>query len=153
MIQAGLQLLLKTKRVAPNAKLPVRNNPNDAGLDLYALEKVEVDFGVVVKVKTGIAIELPPGTVGLILDRSSIGSKGIKVFGGVIDSDYRGEILVVLGRVATNWDDNIFEPYTINEGDKIAQLVVLPILLPIPYEVSELTDTSRGVNGFGSSGQ
>lgn len=154
MIQAGLQLLLKTKKLVSSAKLPARNNPNDAGLDLYALEDISIDYGTIAKVKTGIAVELPPGTVGLILDRSSMGSKGIKVFGGVIDSDYRGDIMVVLRNIGTKLLlDGEPLAYEIKAGDKIAQLVILPILLPIPYEVSELTDTARGINGFGSSGQ
>ena len=147
MLQAGMQLLLKTKRLTESATLPTRNYPSDAGLDLYADETVLITEQIKI-IKTGIAIELPYGTVGLILDRSSMGSRGIKVFGGVIDSNYRGELLVGLARVA----GSVHNMQVVQKGDKIAQLVILPILLPEIYEVQELTETDRGEKRLGSSG-
>jgi dUTP diphosphatase len=137
---------LKVKRLNENAKLPTRANPNDAGLDLYAIYDTILHPLCVVKIPTGIAIELPENTVGLQLDRSSLGSKGIHNFGGVIDSSYRGELFVGL----YNSTDKTF---FIKQGDRIAQLVIIPILLPMPIEVEELTNTARGDNGFGSSGR
>lgn len=145
MLDVGMTLLLKVKRITESARLPVRTNPSDAGLDLYADEDVRLLQNTTTKISTGIAIELPYGTVGLFLDRSSLGSKSIHNFAGVIDSSYRGELFVVLHNAGTT-------TYTINKGAKIAQLVVLPILLPTAYEVNELTSTERGDKGFGSSG-
>lgn len=145
MIATGIQALLKVKRLRRTAKLPTRGSEQAAGLDLYTdLSEVLTPQATVV-ISTGIAIELPPGTVGLILDRSSMGKKGVHTFGGVIDSDYRGEIKVTLHN--TN-NQNIH----IDDGDRIAQLVVLPIVIMQPYEVKELTTTERGSNGFGSTG-
>jgi dUTP pyrophosphatase len=138
-------MVLKVKRLNENAKLPTRSNPNDAGLDLYAIQDTILHPDGIIKIGTGIAIELPYGTVGLQLDRSSLGSKGIHNFAGVIDSNYRGELFVVLH----NSTDKTF---ILKQGDRIAQLVIMPILLPTPIEVEELTNTERGINGFGSSG-
>lgn len=152
MIEAGIQVLLKTKKLTETARLPTRAHPTDAGLDLYADEDAELTYGDIAVISTGIAIELPHGTVGLILDRSSMGKKGIKVFGGVIDSNYRGELLVGLGR-ATSSMEAILEMVEIQKGDKIAQLVIVPIILATAYEVNELTETDRGEKRFGSSGR
>lgn len=145
MIHAGVKLLLKTKKLEENAKLPTKAHPNDAGLDLYALETTKLDNNQVYVLRTGIAIELPYGTVGLILDRSSMGIKGFKVFGGVIDSDYRGELFVGLGLI-------IRKSITVHAGDRIAQLVIVPIVLPEVYEVDMLDETQRAHRGLGSSG-
>lgn len=149
------------KKLDPKAKAPTKNNPQDAGYDLYALEDVEVkglisnsimsnvisdyeDY-VPTKIKTGIALEIPDGHVGLICDRSGMGSKGFKVMGGVIDSIYRGDVTVCLTKVGNS--------AKIKAGDKIAQIVILPIANPELVEVEELTDTARGEKGFGSSGR
>ncbi len=150
-----MELLLKTKLLKENAKLPVRAHQYDAGLDLFSTADYTIPYGSIIEVSTGIAVEIPPGTVGLVLDKSGLGAKGIKVFGGVIDAEYRGEVIVVVARAAL--PDGVLHltresTIHIKAGDKIAQLVLLPILLPIPYQVDELTDTARGVNGFGSTG-
>lgn len=137
--------MLKTKKLKEGAILPKRSHPNDAGLDIYSNENKIIPPGKVELISTGIAMELPHGTVGLLLDRSSMGKKGIKVFGGVIDSDYRGEYIVALYNSS---DSN----YIVSAGDRIAQLVILPIILAEPYEVTELTETNRGNNNFGSTG-
>ena len=100
----------------------------------------------IVKIDTGIAVKIPSGYVGLIRDKSSIGSKGIIVCGGVVDSDYTGNIIVCLANVT-----NI--PYTFNKGDKIAQLLIVPCYTPTLVEVDELSQTERGDKGFGSTGK
>jgi len=136
---------LKVNLIAADSRAPTRNNSTDAGLDLYSCDSVVIRPGCGQKIRTGIAIQLPVGTVGLILDRSSLGSKGIKVHGGVIDAPYRGEIIVVLWNHAK---DDCF----ISSGDKIAQLVIMNCLFPSVEVVSKLDYSDRGEKGFGSSG-
>ena len=142
-----MQGKLPVKKLHPDAKLPTRTNPGDAGLDLYTLDSASVEWGDKIKLPTGIAIAIPEEHVGLILDRSSMGSKGISRLAGVIDSPYRGEILVVLANVAGDG------PIDIQAGDKVAQLLVIPIALLDPQWVEELDETDRGTKGFGSSGR
>lgn len=137
---------LAARKLTSTAILPTRAHSDDAGLDLYADEDGWIYPHRQLRIKTGIAIELPPSSVGLILDRSSLGRLGIKVLGGVIDSSYRGEIIVVLGNTSDNYNHRFVR------GAKIAQLVVIPILLPVVYEVEELSNTARGDNSFGSTG-
>jgi dUTP pyrophosphatase len=137
---------IKVKKLSDKATVPVRNNNDDAGLDLYSTEDVVIPPGEGRLIPSNIAIELPPATVGLICDRSSVGSKGIKVHGGVVDVPYRGDIKVCL------WN-NSKTPYEIKQGHKIAQILVIPILIMKPVEVTELSDTTRGDKGFGSSGK
>lgn len=96
------------------------------------------------KIQTGIAVELSEQSVGLLKDRSSLGSKGIRVTAGVIDSDYRGEIIVCIYNGSKQY-------FTVQLGDKIAQMLILPILTPELILTSELTDTKRGSDGFGST--
>ena len=96
--------------------------------------------------KTGIAIALDPGYVGLVWDRSSMGKKGIKTLGGVIDSGYRGEVGVILWNISQ-------ESQEIKAGERIAQLLVQSIATPQTKEVTTLSTTDRGTGGFGSSGK
>ena len=143
---------LKMKKLRPEAVLPTRGSAGAAGLDLYAcLEApVTLQLGALERIPTGIAIALPgPDTVGLIFGRSGLGVKhGITLSNsvGVIDSDYRGELQVGLCNVGS-------EPYTIQPGERFAQLVVMPVFTPIPVEVQELDGTDRGEGGFGSTGR
>ena len=141
---------LKIKRLRPGAVLPRRATPESAGLDLCACLEQELTIHPfeLVRVPTGLAIQLEPGTVGLVYARSGLASKfGVTLSNcvGVIDSDYRGELQVGL----TNLSDT---PYTIRPGDRIAQLVVTPVVLPQVEIVEELEDTGRGTGGFGSTG-
>ncbi len=129
-----------------DAKAPTRAHEYDAGNDLYALEDAMVYPNSVCKIRTGVAVALPQGTVGLIKDRSSMGSKGIHVYAGVIDCGYTGEISVML-------TTNHFIYYQIKKGDKIAQLVVSPIIVAEWKKVDDLQQTDRGTSGFGSSGK
>ena len=97
-------------------------------------------------VRTGIAMEIPEGFVGLIWDKSSIGSKGIKTLGGVIDAGYRGEIQVMV----TNLGDTA---YTFEHGHKVAQMIIQKVEFPEIVEVSELSESLRGEGAFGSTGK
>jgi len=135
---------MKVKKALESATLPVRAHETDAGLDLYAIEDTTIKPLEVSKIRTGIAIELPKETVGLILDRSSMGAKNIKVMGGVIDEGYRGEIIVCLSNL------NPYN-YSIKSGEKIAQLLVIPIITASIEEVKELSTTQRNDKGFGST--
>lgn len=138
---------LKVRKLNPNAKLPTRAHAGDAGLDLCALEGGNIPAGHRVKIPTGIAIEVALGFVGIIKSRSSLAAnKGVDVAAGVVDHAYTGDVTVV----AYNNSKNVFE-YT--AGDRIAQLLVVPISLPTVEEVSEFSETARGADGFGSTGQ
>jgi dUTP pyrophosphatase len=133
-------------RVQAHAVLPTRAHTLDAGLDLYTLSEVTLAPGEGALVETGIAIALPPGTVGLIHDRSSLGKKGLKTFGGVIDAGYRGEIKILIRNLSQ-------DAHTLQRGDRCAQLIIYPILTPQPLEVQALPESSRASAGFGSTGR
>ncbi len=142
---------IRVKKLSPNATLPTYGSVEAAGADLYACldAPVTIEPGETAWIPTGLALEVPKGCAGLIYARSSLGVKrGLapanKV--GVIDSDYRGEIRVVLlnhGKVAQ----------TVEHGERIAQFVITPVLTPAYEEVEELSDTVRGAGGFGSTGK
>lgn len=136
---------MKVKKLFPLAKLPQRAHPTDSGADLFALERTVLPARAITKVHTGIAVELPENTSGIIWGKSSVESKGIKAMAGLVDAPYRGELIVCMYNL--NEQDFVFEA-----GQKVAQLVVLPTLYPAFEEVSELTDTSRGEGSFGSTG-
>lgn len=126
--------------------LPTRAHPDDAGLDLYSLEDVILIPGQGKVTKTGIALALPQGYVGLVADRSSMAKRGIKTAGGVIDAGYRGEIHIVLWNIST-------EQIQVRRGERIAQLLILPVATPAVREVNTLDETARGAKGFGSTGK
>jgi len=137
---------LEIVRLTPDAKLPTRAHHDDAGLDLYGLEDFILEPGQSKIAKTGIAMKLEKGMVGLVADRSSMGKRGIKTAGGVIDAGYRGEIGVILMNLSP-------ETFTIRKHDRIAQLLILPIATPEPVEVETLEESKRGLGGFGSTGK
>ena len=137
--------VMKVKKLDPRAKLPLRAHPTDSGADLFALEHTVLPAHTVVKVRTGIAVELPENTSGIIWGKSSVESKGIKAMAGLVDAPYRGELLVCMYNL--NDTDFVFEA-----GQKVAQLVVLPTLYPAFVEAEELSGTARGSGGFGSTG-
>lgn len=141
---------IRVKCLRPNAKLPTYGSAEAAGADLYACleEDVLIRPGESAFIPTGLSMEIPRGFAGLIYARSGLACKrGLapanKV--GVIDSDYRGEFIVVLH----NHGDT---PQHISHGERIAQLVITPVLTPGFCEVEELTDTQRAAGGFGSTG-
>lgn len=144
--------ILKIKKVRENAIIPKRATGGSAGMDLYACidAPIEMKPGDRVMVPTGIAIALPDANlVALIFARSGLAvKKGINLSNsvGVIDSDYRGEIQVGLINQSR-------ETYTLEAGERIAQLVVMPVALPEVMEVDELDSTERGEGGFGSTGR
>ncbi len=136
---------MKVKKLHPNALLPKRAHATDSGADLFALQRTVLAPRAITHVHTGIAIELPEGTSGIIWGKSSVESKGIKAMAGLVDAPYRGELIVCMYNL--NDTEFVFE-----QGQKVAQLVVLPTLYPDFEEVAELSDTSRGQGGFGSTG-
>ncbi|MHB1654574.1 MAG: dUTP diphosphatase [Desulfitobacteriaceae bacterium] len=142
---------VKFCRVRKQSALPVYATNGAAGVDLCASLDGEtvIQPGQVAKVPTGLAMELPnPGIVALVCARSGLAAKhGISLANGVgvVDSDYRGEIQVLLINQGT-------EPFTIHAGDRIAQMLFIPILQAELEVVEELTDTQRGRGGFGSTG-
>lgn len=144
------QIPVNIKKIKPNAAIPTYGSMNAAGADLYACidSAVIVQSGQTVLIPTGLTMELPEGYAGLIYARSGLASKkGLapanKV--GVIDSDYRGEVLVALHNHSTQ--DAAVEP-----GERIAQLVITPYIMGVFTEVDALSDTERGTGGFGSTG-
>ncbi len=143
---------LKIKKLKENAKIPQRATNGSAGMDLYACiaESVTLAPGQLTVIPTGIAIELPDNTCAAFLyARSGLGVKhGICLSNGVgvIDSDYRGEVCVGLCNVSD-------KPYVIEPLERVAQMVIAPVLTPDITEVDELSDTARGEGGFGSSGR
>jgi dUTP pyrophosphatase len=130
----------------PDAILPTRTHADDAGLDLYNLEDFSLEPGEGRAIKTGIALAIPKGFVGLVADRSSLGKRGLKTAGGVIDAGYRGEIHIVLWNIS----GAVFE---LKRGERLAQLLLIPVATPAVQEVTSLDETARGAKGFGSSGK
>ena len=140
-------MILKVKKINPDAILPSYAHPGDAGLDMYSNETVTINPGEVVKIKSGVSFEIPEGYVGLMWDKSGLSmNHKIKSLGGVIDSGYRGESL--LGVI--NLGDT---PYTIEKGHKIVQMLIQKVEKVEIKEVKNLSDTSRGASGFGSTGK
>lgn len=172
--------LLQFAKFDERAKTPTRNNPEDAGLDIYTLEEVVVRPGEVVSVRTGIHIVLAEGQTALFWDKSGRAANGLTILGGCIDGPYRGELIVVVTNVNTfGVLDEIVEiaknarddPYSyyyrleramdeatvkIPYGKAITQMLITNLEFPVPSELSteaylSLPATSRGTNGFGSS--
>ncbi|HUA06003.1 MAG TPA: dUTP diphosphatase [Solirubrobacteraceae bacterium] len=140
---------LKVRRLDAGARLPSRAYPGDAGLDLYALDEAVLEPGDRASVGTGIAVEIPDGQAGLVLPRSGLAARhGIALVNapGLIDAGYRGEIRVLL----LNTDRR--ESFTVQRGERIAQLVLVRVETPEVVEVHELALSERGAGGFGSSG-
>lgn len=139
------------KKLRPNAMLPTYGSTEAAGADLYACldEPVSIEPHKTVFIPTGLSMELPKGTGGFIMARSGLACKqdlapANKV--GLIDSDYRGEFMVALHNHGN-------QTRTVQHGDRVAQLVIAPVLTPQYIEASELNKTNRGAGGFGSTGQ
>lgn len=144
-------MVLKVKKLNEGAVLPERKTPGSAGFDLCACTAREITLepGDMAVFPTGLAAEIPEGCAGMIFTRSGLGVKhGVAVSNGVgvIDSDYRGEIQVGLHNFSR-------VPYTVCPGDRIAQLIVMPVCLPEVEEAADLGETIRGGGGFGSTGR
>lgn len=147
-----MTMKLKIKKLREGAKIPFRATDGSAGMDLHACidEAVTLAPGQLKLIPTGIAIELPNnGCAAFLYARSGLGVKHGVCLGngvGVIDSDYRGEVCVGLCNVGE-------KPYTIAPDERIAQMVIAPVMISEIEEVAELGDTARGAGGFGSTGQ
>lgn len=139
-------IAFKVQKLVRNAKLPAKDNAEDAGIDVYTNENYTLKAGEVHAFSTGISVEFPKGYVALLWDRSGLGAKGIHRLAGVIDSGYRGEWKVVLANLTK-------KPYKIAVGDKIAQCVMQKFEPVKISEAKQLKVSKRGKRGFGSSGR
>ena len=145
-----MRINVKIKKINENAVIPTYGSEFSAGADLYYAgnEPLVIEAHKTTLVHTGIAMEIPEGLVGLVFARSGLATKrslapANKV--GVIDSDYRGEIMVALHNHSN-------EPQTVEAGERVAQLVLVPYIAAAFEEVNELDETARGAGGFGSTG-
>jgi deoxyuridine 5'-triphosphate nucleotidohydrolase len=139
--------VLRVLRLDMGARMPVRGSPAAAGLDLSALSEVRVPARGRARIRTGLAVGIPTGFLGILRARSGLAVRhGITVIAGVIDADYRGEVIVVL-------QSHGIEDHIVLPGDRIAQLLVLPAPALQVLEVDALEETERGEGGFGSSGR
>ena len=143
----GVEVLIQ--RLDPGLPLPQRSHPGDAGADLFAAEDVALGPGQRAVVPTGVAIALPDGYAAFVHPRSGLAARhGVTIVNapGTVDAGYRGEIRVTL----LNTDAD--HPVALRRGDRIAQLVVQRVELPVFHEVERLPGSARGVDGFGSTG-
>jgi len=131
----------------PEAKSPKYAKEDDAGMDLFALEEVAVLPGQIARVRSGMALEIPKGFVGLCWDKSGLSmNHGIKVLAGVIDSSFRGELVMAVINLGK-------EPYIFEKGHKVMQILIQKVESCEVIESSELTSSGRGEKGFGSTGK
>jgi len=138
---------IKIKKVNPEAKLPLYAHPGDVGMDLFSLEDYDLKPGERKIFFVGFALEFSEGYAAIVKDKSSLPNKaGIHTMGGVYDAGYRGEYNVQLINLGG-------EAYHISKGDKIAQLVIFPVVIAELQEAQELSDSSRGEGRFGSTGK
>jgi dUTP pyrophosphatase len=134
------------KRLHPEARLPSRGSTRAAGLDLCAVERLTLAPGARAAVRTGLAVAIPEGFYGRVAPRSGLAVRhGIDVLAGVVDSDYRGEILCALVNHGS-------EPFEIEPGARVAQLIIEVIATPESAWADDLEETERGAGGFGSTG-
>jgi len=139
-------MLLKVKKLNKEAKLPTHGHPGDAGMDFYTSENIVFSPGAQMRVPTGVAVEIPEGHVGLIWDKSSVSfNLGLKIMGGVIDSSYRGEVVMNLLNVS---DKEVI----IEKGRKVAQMIIQKFEHCEILEVDEVSKTARGEGREGSTG-
>jgi dUTP pyrophosphatase len=144
--------MLRVKLLEAGARLPVVAHPGeDLGYDVFALEGALLGVGQTMRLRTGIAVEARNPNTGaplglLVRDRSSMAARGLATTGGVIDAGYRGEILILMTNLGTH-------PIEIKAGEKIAQMIPVPVLTGVVEEVSDLEDSARAEKGFGSSGR
>lgn len=137
---------IKVKKLKEGAKLPTYHHPGDVGMDMYAMETVTIPPGGHGRFWHGFALEFPIGYGAFVKDKGSMSKAGLHVTGGIYDAGYRGEYNTHL----VNLSD---KPYTVEAGDKVAQLVILPVEIAELEEVRELSDSARGEGRFGSTGK
>ena len=136
---------VKFKKLSPNAVPFSYSREQDACMDMYALEGTRILAGTTKIIPTGIAVEIPQGYEGLVRGRSGLASKGITAHLGTIDETYRGDV----GMIITNTSNT---PFEVKAGMRLAQFTVKPVYKVCLVEQTELTNTERGISGFGSSG-
>lgn len=140
---------LSLQKLDPELPTPQRAHPGDAGIDLYARHPAVLEPGERAVIDSGVAVAIPEGHAGLVVPRSGLAARhGMSVVNGpgLIDAGYRGEVKVIV-------INHGIERMTIGRGDRIAQLVVVPVALPDVVEVDQLAETARGSGGLGSSGR
>jgi len=137
---------IKFKRLHPSAQLPARGSINSCGLDIHSIESLTINVGERVVIHTGLAVEIPIGYYGRLAPRSGLALKnGIDLMGGVIDADYRGEVMCLMINLGS-------EDMKINIGDRIAQLIIEKVAILDPEWTTDLEATERNIKGFGSTG-
>ncbi len=140
-------LIIPVKKLDPEAHLPSYAHPGDAGMDIYALERTVVPAGKSAKIRTGLSFEIPDGYVGLCWDKSGLSiNQSLKSLGGVLDAGYRGELMIGIFNLGS--EDYVFEKH-----HKIIQMLIQPIVQGNIVEVTEMSDSSRGTGGLGSTGK
>jgi dUTP pyrophosphatase len=144
---SDLEIRIKVKRIHPNAKLPVRGSQLSAGADVCCLDAFTLQPGERKAVPTGLTIETPPGWYARVAPRSGLAARhGVDTLAGVVDSDYRGELIVVIINLGA-------EAVSFNAGDRIAQLIIERAALCDYFWENDLSETGRGEGGFGSTGR
>ena len=137
---------IKVKKLKEDAKLPTHGHPRDAGMDFYAIGDVFFPALGQAQVHTGVAVEIPEGYAGMVWDKSSISfGHGLKIMGGVIDSGYRGEIIMSLRNLSD-------KDFILQKGHKVAQMIIQKFEHCDILEVDELSETVRGAGREGSTG-
>lgn len=137
---------IKVKKLKENAKLPKYAHPGDVGMDMYAMETVTIKPMEHCRFFHGFALEFPVGYAAIVKDKSSISKAMLHTMGGVFDAGFRGEYNTHLVNLGS-------EPYTVEEGDKVSQLIIYPVAIGELEEVDELSDSARGTGSFGSTGK
>jgi dUTP pyrophosphatase len=137
---------IKIKKLKENAKLPKYHHPGDVGMDLYSMEEVKIPPMGHHRFYHGFAMEFEEGFAAVVKDKSSISKAGLHTMGGVFDAGYRGEYNTHLVNLGS-------EPYTVEEGDKVSQLIIYPVVIAELEETDNLNDSSRGQGAFGSTGR
>jgi dUTP pyrophosphatase len=151
-----MELRFKRLEHGEGLPLPAYATAGAAAMDICSAEDQFLEYNQVYMIKTGFAVAVPEGYELQVRPRSGMASRGVMVVNspGTVDSDYRGEIKVLLMNTRVKTDTLIYDNgYVINRGDRIAQLVLAPVTQAVPIEVTELDETTRGANGFGSTGR
>lgn len=139
-------MLIKFQKILAETIIPHYAHPGDAGLDIFSAEETIIKAGEIKNIRTGVKMELPEGFIGLVWDKSGLALKnGIKTMAGVIDTGYRGEIGIVLINLSG-------QDYKIEKGQKIAQMLIQKAEQVEIEETQKLSETKRGIGGFGSTG-
>ncbi len=137
---------IKIKRLKEDAKLPTYAHIGDVGMDMYAMETITIEPMGHHIFFHGFALEFPVGFAAIVKDKSSISKAGLHTMGGVFDAGYRGEYNTHIVNLSE-------QDYTVEVGDKVAQLIIYPVAIPELVEVDDLADSDRGTGAFGSTGK